>query len=206
MALLWNNNWHSAVRHKGRIAVEHTKTWHQQLKPYNLWLKPAKFKPQTPSTGVFSSRRNYTTLCSTSFPITGRLVIARSAYCCLCLIVPECSCFVCPKAVQHRRKGIPGARSRPSMETTIMILFLHNLVVSQIAISLMQGFLSRRGFRNCHMLVSRYVYMHVYVHVSYWNVSYQNVPYRRLCTWNIRVSILFQNCVPWHYYSEWSNQ
>ena len=59
---------------------------------YNLWLKPANLSYQTLSTRIVL----YTTSCSTSFLTTGRLVIARSNYCCLCFIVPECSCFICP--------------------------------------------------------------------------------------------------------------
>ena len=80
------------------------------------------------------------------------------------------------RAVKHRGESIPEARSSFSVDIANMIMFLHNLVVCQIAISLMQGFISWRGFIHCHMLLARYLYMHVYVYVLY-----RNVPYQRLC-------------------------
>ena len=88
------------------------------------------------------------------------------------------------KAVQYCGESIPEARSSFSVEIANMILFLHNLIVFQIAIFLMQCFMSWRGFIYCHTLLTRYVYMYVSMHVSY-----QNVPYCRLCTRNIGVRV-----------------
>ena len=73
-----------------------TQRWHYQLKSYNLWLKPVNLNHRTTSTRVFSSSRSYTALSVTSFLMAGRLVRAWSADCCLCLVVPGCSCFICP--------------------------------------------------------------------------------------------------------------
>ena len=105
-----------------------------------------------------STSRNYTTLCSTSFLMAGRLVIARNAYCCLCFIVLECFCLI-----WHCGESIPEAKSSFSLE--IMILLLHNLLVSQTA---MQGLISWRDFILCHMLLTGYVYMctgmYLYMH------------------------------------------
>ena len=92
--------------------------------------------------------------------MAGRLVIARSAYC--CLHIPASSV---PTEVQRSGKSIPEAISRFCEEKTNMILLLHNLVVSQIAISLIQGFISWRGFIHCHVLLTRYVYMYVYMYL-----------------------------------------
>ena len=84
--------------------------------------------------------------------MAGRLVIVRSAYC--CLHIP--ASFI-PTEVQHSGKNIPEAISRFCEENTNMILLLHNLVVSQIAISFMQGFISWISLIHCHMLLARYV-------------------------------------------------
>ena len=118
MVITLLSNGHSAVgtkhrqsaqstgsRHKGHSAFKHKKIY-QQLKSYtsNLWLKPVNLNHQTASTRVLDSSRN-TTLYSTSFLIAGRLVIARSAYCCLCLIVSKCSCFICPNGMLFSTVG-----------------------------------------------------------------------------------------------------
>ena len=62
------------------------------------------------------------------------------------------------KAVQYHGENIPEARISFSVEITSMIMFLHNLVVYQIAISLMLGFILWRGFIHCHMQLTRYIY------------------------------------------------
>ena len=58
-------------------------------------IETSQLEQSNTSTKVFDSIRNYTTLCSTPFLMADRVVIARSSYCCLYLIVPECSCFIC---------------------------------------------------------------------------------------------------------------
>ena len=166
---------------------QHMKTWRQQLKSYTLWLKPANSKPQTASTRLFNSSRNCTRLCSTSFLMAGRLVIARSPYCCLCRIVPECSCFICPNRRLFSTVGNIFQKQETDFLWRSLTWFCFCatwLVVCQIATPLMRGFISWRGVTHCHMLLTIYVCMHLYVHVSY-----RNVQYRRLCAWNIGVSI-----------------
>ena len=72
------------------------KPWHQQLKSYKLKLKLEVEASQLEPSINFHHIVLYTTSFSTSFLGTARLVIATSAYCWLCLIVPECSCFISP--------------------------------------------------------------------------------------------------------------
>mgnify|MGYP001792178625 CR=1 FL=1 len=98
------------------------------------------------------------------------------------------------KAVQHCGTSIPAVRNSLSIEIIKHdSVYAQDLHVTWLVAS--QGVISRRGFIHWHMRFTRYVYMHVYVHVLYWNVLY-----RRLCTWNIGVSVSLQNRVSWHHY------
>ena len=106
---LRSNDWHVAVGTKdtpqSNTQKQGISSWNHIIYDWNKpnWnLEPSNPRtlepsnPQTASTRVFDSSRKYTALCSTSVLMAGRLVIARSAYCRLCLIVPECYCFICP--------------------------------------------------------------------------------------------------------------
>mgnify|MGYP001792264226 CR=1 FL=1 len=72
------------------------------------------------------------------------------------------------KTVQHHVESIPEARGSFSVEIINMIMFLHNLVLCQTAISLMRGFISWIGFMHCHVLhrylLDMYTCMYIYIY------------------------------------------